>query len=245
MAAGGDADREDAEGENATANCSWRVRRLHDDPAPDEPAAARAGDVRLRHRSPRRTRLRVADGAAPRRWRVADRDRGWRRLRARRRVSQAGALAVGLPLQHDGALLCLAHHPERRNGEEARRALDLLLGRETKEAHPLGFEVARLIGAEQTRGFTTFYARFDLAMILDLCWRVGATLDDPRIAEIVDFVLGLQGEYGLWNHARPQASRWLTFDLLRSLSRLDETGAWLSAEPRTPFQTYPKQERRY
>ena len=70
----------------------------------------------------------------------------------------------------------------------------------------MGFEVVRLIGAEQTRGFTTFYARFDLALLLDLCWRVGASLDDARIAEVVDFVLGLQGEYGLWDHARPQAS---------------------------------------
>jgi hypothetical protein len=144
-----------------------------------------------------------------------------------------------------GALLCLAHHPERRSGAEAHRALDLLLGRETKESRPLGFEVARLTGAEQTRGFTTFYARFDLAMVLDLCWRVGATRDDARVADVVTFVQSLQGEYGLWDYARPQVSRWLTFDLLRSLSRLDATGDWLSAEPRTPFQTYPKQERRY
>ena len=75
-----------------------------------------------------------------------------------------------------GALLCLAHHPERRRSPAAQRALDLLLGRETREKHTLGFEVARLIGLEPTRGFFTHYARFDLALVLDLCWRVGATL---------------------------------------------------------------------
>ncbi len=147
-----------------------------------------------------------------------------------------------------GALLCLALHPERRHSPEARRALDLLLGRETQEAHTLGFEVARLVGAEAARGFLTFYARFDLALILDLGWRVGADPHDARVADIIDFVQTLQGPYGLWDYtAQPQASRWITFDLLRSLSRLQEgnAGAWISIEPRTPFQTYPTRKRRY
>jgi hypothetical protein len=144
-----------------------------------------------------------------------------------------------------GALLCLAHHPERRSGPEARRALDLLLGRETRETRTLGFEVTRLIGAVPTRGFLTFYGRFDLAQVLDLCWRIGATLDDPRVAELAAFVKELQGPYGLWDVEAPQASRWVTFDLLRSLSRLDETGEWISREPRTPFQPYPAKPQRY
>ncbi len=144
-----------------------------------------------------------------------------------------------------GVLLCLAHHPERRTGSEARRALDLLLGRETREAATLGHEVSRLIGATPTRGFMTYYGRFDLAQILDLAWRIGATLSDDRVADIVTFVQGLQGEYGLWDIEPPQASRWVTFDLLRSLSRLDRTGDWVTYEPRTPFQTYPKRPRRY
>ena len=144
-----------------------------------------------------------------------------------------------------GVLLCLAHHPERRTGPEARRALDLLLGRETREVSSLGFEVSRLIGAAPTRGVMTYYARFDLAQVLDLAWRIGANLDDDRVADIVTFVQGLQGEYGLWDIDPPQASRWVTFDLLRSLSRLDRTGDWVTYEPRTPFQTYPKRPRRY
>ena len=144
-----------------------------------------------------------------------------------------------------GVLLCLAHHPERRSGLEARRALDLLLGRETREASSLGHEVSRLIGATPTRGFMTYYGRFDLGQILDLAWRIGATLSDARVADIVTFVQGLQGKYGLWHIEPPQASRWVTFDLLRSLSRLDQTGDWVTYEPRTPFQTYPKRPRRY
>lgn len=145
-----------------------------------------------------------------------------------------------------GALTCLAFHPQRKSAPEARRALDLLLGRETRERHTLGFEVARLIGVEPARGFLTYYARFDLAFILDLCWRVGASRDDVRIAELVAFVLELQGPYGLWEYTpRPQASRWVTFDLLRSLSRLDGATDWLSLEPRTPFQAYARRVKRY
>ena len=145
-----------------------------------------------------------------------------------------------------GALSCLALHPTRRSSPAARQALDLLLGRETKETHTLGFEVARLIGVEPARGFFTYYARFDVAFVLDLCRRVGASLEDARIAEAVEFVRGLQGPYGLWEYGpHPQASRWVTFDLLRSLSRLDDAADWLSDEPRTPFRAYPTRARRF
>jgi hypothetical protein len=145
-----------------------------------------------------------------------------------------------------GVLICLAHHPQRRHGAEARRALDLLLGRETRERHTLGFEAARLIGVEPMRGFLTRYARFDLALVLDLCWRIGATPADARVAELVRFVQEAQGPYGLWEYLpHPQASRWVTFDLLRSLSRLDEGGEWVSLEPRTPFRAYPRPIRRH
>ena len=145
-----------------------------------------------------------------------------------------------------GALICFALHPQRRTSEQARRALDLLLGRETREAHALGYEVARLVGAEVPRGMFTFFARFDLALILDLCSRVGATQDDPRVADLLAFVLSLRGEYGLWQYTpRPQISRWLTFDLMRSISRVDKNVDWLGLEPRTPFRPYPKREKRF
>jgi hypothetical protein len=145
-----------------------------------------------------------------------------------------------------GSLICLALHPDRQQSAQARRALDLLLGRETRERQPLGFEVARLVGGEPVRGFFTFYARFDLALVLDLCWRIGASLQDERVADLAAYVWSEQGSYGIWEYVpRPQASRWITFDLLRSLSRLDSDprprlgGDWQSSEPRTPFQPYP------
>jgi hypothetical protein len=146
------------------------------------------------------------------------------------------------------ALACLALHPQRRNSPEAKRALDLLLGRETRERHHLGFEVARIIGAEASTGFFTFYARFDLAYLLDLCWRVGASIEDSRVADLVEFVNEAQGPYGLWEYLpKPQASRWMTFDILRSLSRLtrDTDPGWITTEPPTPFSPYPRQRKRY
>jgi hypothetical protein len=145
-----------------------------------------------------------------------------------------------------GALICLAHHPERCSSTEARRALDLLLGRETRERQHIGFEVARLIGAERARGFLTYYALFDLALVLDLCWRLGVSKDDPRVADLVEFVRGQQGLYGIWEYVpRPQVTRWVTFDLLRSLSRLDGDGDWVGLEPPTPFQAYARKARRF
>jgi hypothetical protein len=149
-----------------------------------------------------------------------------------------------------GTLICLALHPRQRTSPQARRALDLLLGRETRERHALGFEVARQVGAEPARGFITYYARFDLGLILDLCWRVGAAPDDERITDLVEFVRSLQGPYGLWDYAaQPQIARWLTFDLLCSLTHLTqirtEPSDWVSLEPRTPFQPYPRQASRY
>ena len=148
-----------------------------------------------------------------------------------------------------GALNCLALHPQRRTGDAARRALDLLLGRETRETQTLGFEVARRVGFEPSRGFITHYARFDLAQMLDLCARVGASpANDERVAALMAFVREQQGEYGLWEYApRPQASRWVTFDVLRSLRRLGgvDGEAWVGLEPRTPYRSYSRERARY
>jgi hypothetical protein len=141
----------------------------------------------------------------------------------------------GLPLQYHGAPR-LALHPERRLfSPPARRALDLLLGRETRERYALGFEVARLLGAEPSRGFITYFARFDLGLLLSLCSQLGAGTDDPRLGELVAFIQSQQGEFGLWEYpSQPHMARWVTFDLLRSLSHLDASAPWLSAEPLTP-----------
>jgi hypothetical protein len=144
------------------------------------------------------------------------------------------------------SLICLALHSKRRTGPAARRALDLLLGRETRERQNVGFEVARIVGVEPPSGYLTFHAKFDLALILDLCWRVGADRSDERVVDLVTYLRDAQGRYGLWQYLpRPEASRWVSFDLLRSLSRLDDTTDWLSLEPRTPFTAYPRRPKRF
>jgi hypothetical protein len=144
------------------------------------------------------------------------------------------------------AVSALALHPKLQTSQAARRGLDLLLAHEQRQSHTLGFEVARIIGAERSRGSFTYFKRYDVAQILDLSWRTGTSLEDRRVADNVKFVKELQGPYGLWEY-RPhtKASRWVTFDILRSLSRLDEETDWLSMEPRTPFQPYPRKPRRF
>ncbi|MBN1329289.1 MAG: terpene cyclase/mutase family protein [Candidatus Heimdallarchaeota archaeon] len=145
-----------------------------------------------------------------------------------------------------GALICLAHHPKYQNSPVAQRALDLLLGRDTQEQQTLGFEIARTLGFEPATGFITYFARFDLSLMIDLCWRIEATLEDSRVRELVTFIKNLQGPYGLWEYIeKPHASRWITFDILRSLIKIKTDGEWLSDAPKTPFQTYPKTKRRF
>jgi hypothetical protein len=140
----------------------------------------------------------------------------------------------------------LALNPKRRTSQAARRGLDLLLAHEHRQAHTLGFEVARIVGAERPRGGFTYFKQYDVAQILDLSWRIGASPGDGRIADNIRFVKELQGPYGLWEYQRhPEVSHWVTFDLLRSLSKLDKETDWLSTEPRTPFQPYPKKPRRF
>jgi hypothetical protein len=140
----------------------------------------------------------------------------------------------------------LALHPARCNDPSAQRGIDLLLAHEQRQAHTLGFEVARLIGFEPPRGGFTYFRRYDIAQMLDLSWRIGVSLEDERLAQNVDFIKSLQGPYGLWKYDRfPEITRWISFDILRSLSKLEDSGDWLSMEPRTKFQPYPKKEKRF
>jgi hypothetical protein len=133
------------------------------------------------------------------------------------------------------AIAALALHPGRRTADATRRALDLLLQRETREEWTLGNEVARLVGREPATGFVTFHARFDLAFVLELASRAGASSEDERVGGLVRFLDGLRGDNGLWQHrAYPELSRWLTFSILSSLRRM-ERGDWVGAAPRVPF----------
>lgn len=153
---------------------------------------------------------------------------------------------LGCRSNSTGALTAFAYHPKRCRGPETRRVLDLLLARETKDRLTLGFEVARYVGIEPARGYLTYFARFDLAHILNLCWRVGASLNDPRVADIVSYLEDTQGFYGLWEYQpKPEASRWITYDILYSLSQLDEERDWISTEPRTKYKSYPRKPKRY
>ncbi|MFX1453951.1 MAG: prenyltransferase/squalene oxidase repeat-containing protein [Promethearchaeota archaeon] len=162
---------------------------------------------------------------------------GYRRIPHSRWGCRSSTIAV---------LNCLAYHPKRCKSDKAKKALDLILGIETKQKYLLGFTISRLIGLEESKGWRTYYPKMDAAHILKLCWKVGASLEDKRISELADFVKGEQNEYGIWDCSlHPQASRWLTFDLLRTLSHLETNIDWFSLEPRTPFQEYPKKEKRY
>jgi excinuclease ABC subunit A len=130
------------------------------------------------------------------------------------------------------ALASLVLHPWRRCAPETRRALDLLLQRETRDEWALGTEISRLRGYEPATGFITFYARFDLAYVLEIASRAGATVADERVADLVGFLRARCGEAGLWEHpAHPELTRWLTVDILASLRRLAD-GDWAGVVPR-------------
>jgi hypothetical protein len=129
-----------------------------------------------------------------------------------------------------GALACLAHHPARKHGEEARRAADILMRRETREEATFGHEVSRLCGVERPAGFVTFYARFDIAFLLDLCAQVGVSREDRRMGELADEIESRRNKAGLWEHpSYPHLSRWLTLDVMLSLKRL-ESATWTSQD---------------
>ncbi len=162
---------------------------------------------------------------------------GYRRLAHSRWGCRSNTTAV---------LTCLAYHPKYSKSNEAKRALDLILGTDSKLRSNLGFIIARLIGLERNLGNITFMAKFDIAHILNLCWRVGGSKNDERISDLINFVKSEQGEYGLWDYiAHPKATRWLTFDLLCSLSKLETQEDWISLEPHTPFRAYPKKIKRF
>jgi hypothetical protein len=162
---------------------------------------------------------------------------GYRRIAHSRWGCRSTTIAV---------LNCFSYHPKRRASEEMRRAMDLILGTEVKDRYNLGFVISRLIGLEPSRGWITYYPRLDPAHILNLCWKLGINSTDERVSELIDFIKNLQGEYGLWECSlHPQASKWLTYDLLRSLSNLKSKGDWISFEPRTPFRAYQKKEKRF
>ena len=81
--------------------------------------------------------------------------------------------------------------------------------------------------------------------MLKLCTRIGASSDDPRVQELVDFMVEGRNQYGLWEYTRPQASKWVTYDILMTLEMVGVEINWVGMEPRTPFQPYPKKRKRF
>ena len=149
----------------------------------------------------------------------------------------------GCRVNTEAAIACLALHPEHRRSDAARTALDLLLQRETRDEWALGSEVQRLTGIEPVPGFITSYARFDLAFVLELASRIGASAEDARVGDLIGFLDRRRGSGGLWEHPeRPDLDRWLTFDILASLRRL-EGGDWAGTAPRLPFRAKARRPR--
>ncbi|TXT67682.1 MAG: hypothetical protein BAJALOKI1v1_30045 [Promethearchaeota archaeon] len=144
------------------------------------------------------------------------------------------------------ALSCLAYHPKLCKSEATKRALDLVLGTNIKNKSTMGFYLARWLGLEPYFGQITYMAKFDIAHLLRLCWKIGASIHDTRISEFIEFVRSLQGKFGLWESPNyPRITRWLSYDLLYSLSNLETKANWISLEPKTPFQAYPKKNKRF
>ena len=143
------------------------------------------------------------------------------------------------------SVTCFSMHPKRKKSSKIKRAMDHLLGRETREKHYLGFEIARIIGVEPSTGFITYYGRFDITHILKLLTRVQASTTDQRVNDLVAFIKEQQNEYGFWEYNKPQASRWITYDVLRTLKDVLSESDWVNLEPRTPFQPYPVKRKRF
>jgi hypothetical protein len=141
-----------------------------------------------------------------------------------------------------GAVAALALHPSLAFSLEARRGLDHLLSRETVDEALIGFETARLTGYQRVTGFMTHFARFDIAFILSLAARCGASRDDSRVEAIAAKLEGF-GDALLPCRVNEAARRWVTYDVQRSLRLL--TGDWVGTEIHTPYRSYPRERKRF
>jgi squalene cyclase len=80
----------------------------------------------------------------------------------------------------------------------------------------------------------------------------------PRVEKAYEWLLEQRLEDGAWptgiahgnygnvaGYRRLAHSRWVTYDILNSLTRIAGASDWISLEPRTPFRTYPEKKKRY
>ena len=144
------------------------------------------------------------------------------------------------------ALVCLSMHPELKNSETAERGLDHLLGRQSREKKPLGYDLARLLGRVPLRGFFTFYDRFDLLLLLKLCGEIGANDNDPRVESVLEFFAKTQSPFGLWlAESFPELRNWISLEILLAMEKIGGNRNWFASSAATPFTPYPRPEKRY
>ena len=182
---------------------------------------------------------RLADGTWPTGWASGNYGyvAGYRKMPHSRWGCRSNTTAV---------LICLTLHPKMRNSSEAKRSLDLLLGRETKDTQNIGFDLARLLGYETVRGFITFFGKYDPLLTLWLCSKIGADREDKRVDSLIHFIEDQCTASGLWHYLhRSEASKWVSFEIIRCLRNIPLKGDWHPMEPRTPFQAYPKPQNRF
>lgn len=144
------------------------------------------------------------------------------------------------------AVLCLSMHPQLKNTEYLRKGLDHLLARESRDRKALGYDLARLTGRELLKGFFTFYARFDLLLLLEICAEAGVNTEDKRVLELIEFFKMEQTPAGLWiPPSYPDLAPWATLKILSAIKKISENTGWDGFSPSTPFSPYPKEKRRY
>lgn len=144
------------------------------------------------------------------------------------------------------ALACLVQHPKYHKSEITRKALDILLANKRFEQHNLGFEIAKLMGAQTNSGLLTFHYEFDLGLIMYLCAKAKVSKTDSRLQDIIAFLNSIRLPNGLWEYNKSiSASRYLTYDLLKSMMQLDENSSWFSIEPETSFEKVRRPKERY
>ncbi|EAE2781366.1 hypothetical protein E1X98_00200 [Listeria monocytogenes] len=144
------------------------------------------------------------------------------------------------------ALLALANHPTLAKDSRTKLGLDMLLSRRTFEKHNFGINIARYIGVEPSSGYFSYFAQHDLALVISLIAKIGGSLDDERIADILNKVISFQNSFGLWEYEESSlVTHWLTNDLMFSIKMIDHNESWVNMKPELPLSNYRKTKARY
>ncbi|MCG8570757.1 MAG: hypothetical protein MJB14_11515 [Spirochaetes bacterium] len=143
-------------------------------------------------------------------------------------------------------LIVFSLHKRKKQNPVIKKALDKLLIKVPRNASALGFDLARLLGYEESKGFFTFFKTYDPLTILWLCQQYEVDKEDQRLNNLMQFIMNQRNEYGYWpiqNH--PNLGKWLTYFICKTSNNIKEKSRWQSQEFETPFQTYPKGMKRF